>query len=131
MRFPWQRTGSRSVASEKRTEGGGELAAVMKSFRSAFLGLGAFSFISNLLMLTGPIFMLEIYDRVLPSHSLPTLALLALFAIALYPAQGIIDWIRGRLLVRIAGTLDGAISGRAYDLLRDLCAGGLNRREEI
>jgi ATP-binding cassette subfamily C protein len=112
-----QKVGNRPAASEQWTEGGGELAAVMKSFRGAFLGLGVFSGISNLLMLTGPIFMLEIYDRVLPGHSLPTLAVLGLLAMALYAGQGIIDWIRGRLLVRIAGALDEAVSARVYDLL--------------
>jgi len=133
MRFPWQKAGAGPAASEKQAKEGGELAAVMKSFRGAFAGVGVFSFISNVLMLTGPLFMLEIYDRVLPSHSLPTLVVLALFAMALYAAQGIIDWIRGRLLVRIAGVLDGAVSGRVYDLLvrLSLRRGGGNGLEPV
>jgi ATP-binding cassette, subfamily C, bacterial PrsD len=52
-------------------------------------------------MLTGAMFMLEIYDRVLPSRSVPTLIGIAILAGGLYVAQGLIDLIRGRLLVRI------------------------------
>jgi ATP-binding cassette, subfamily C, bacterial PrsD len=58
---------------------------------------------SNVLMLTGSMFMLEIYDRVLPSRSVPTLIGIAILAGGLYVAQGLIDLIRGRLLVRIGG----------------------------
>ena len=44
----------------------------------AFVGVGLFSGLINVLMLTGPLFMLQIYDRVLPSHSVPTLVGLAI-----------------------------------------------------
>ena len=50
-----------------------ELSAALASCRSAFIATALFSGMSNILMLTGAIFMLEIYDRVLPSHSVPTL----------------------------------------------------------
>ena len=68
-------------------------------------------------MLTGAIFMLEIYDRVLPSHSVPTLIALIVIATALYAALGILDLIRGRILVRVGASLDEAISDRVYDAL--------------
>ena len=67
---------------------------------------------SNILMLTGAIFMLEIYDRVLPSHSVPTLVALIILATSLYAALGILDLIRGRILVRVGASLDEAISDR-------------------
>jgi ATP-binding cassette subfamily C protein len=72
---------------------------------------------SNILMLTGAIFMLEIYDRVLPSHSVPTLVALIVLATSLYAALGILDLIRGRILVRVGASLDEAISDRVYDAL--------------
>jgi ATP-binding cassette, subfamily C, bacterial PrsD len=50
----------------------------------AFLALGVFSFLINILGLTGSFFMLQVYDRVVPSHSVPTLVALALLAILLY-----------------------------------------------
>ena len=50
-----------------------ELSLALATCRSAFIGTGVISGMSNILMLTGAIFMLEIYDRVLPSRSVPTL----------------------------------------------------------
>ena len=55
-------------------------------------------------MLTGSIFMLEIYDRVLPSRSVPTLIGLIVLAGGLYVAHGVLDLIRGRILVRIGAS---------------------------
>jgi ABC-type bacteriocin/lantibiotic exporter with double-glycine peptidase domain len=51
--------------------------------RAALIGIGVFSCLANLLALTGPIFMLQIYDRVLPARSLPTLTAFLLLAIGL------------------------------------------------
>lgn len=65
-------------------------------------------------MLTGSIFMLEVYDRVLPSRSIPTLVAFAMLAGLLFVAQGLLDLIRGRLLVRIGGALDEALSARVF-----------------
>jgi ATP-binding cassette, subfamily C, type I secretion system permease/ATPase len=67
------------------------------------------------LMLTGAIFMLEVYDRVLPSHSLPTLVALIILAGGLYAALGVLDLVRVRVLVRIGAALDDAVSDRVYD----------------
>ena len=97
-----------------------ELAAALTSCRGAFIGIGLLSAMSNVLMLTGAIFMLEVYDRVLPSRSLPTLLGLATLAAGLYGAQGILDLIRGRILVRIGGALDETLSGRVYDTMLKL-----------
>src|SRR5207248_7544566 len=91
-----------------------ELAVALASCRGAFIGIGLISAMSNVLMLTGAMFMLEIYDRVLPSRSVPTLVGLATLAGGLYAAQGILDLIRGRILVRIGGALDEALSARIY-----------------
>ena len=63
---------------------------------------------SNILMLTGSLFMLEVYDRVLPSRSVPTLVGLVILAAGLYTAQGLLDLIRGRILVRIGAPRRGA-----------------------
>src|SRR5881227_1954716 len=91
-----------------------ELAVALASCRGAFIGIGLISAMSNVLMLTGAMFMLEIYDRVLPSRSVPTLVGLATLAGGLYAAQGILDLIRSRILVRIGGALDETLSGRIY-----------------
>jgi PrtD family type I secretion system ABC transporter len=94
-----------------------ELGAALASCRGAFLATGLISGMSNVLMLTGAVFMLEIYDRVLPSRSVPTLIGIAILAGGLYVVQGILDLIRSRVLVRIGGTLDEAVSGRVFDTI--------------
>ncbi|PWT89500.1 MAG: type I secretion system permease/ATPase, partial [Proteobacteria bacterium] len=70
---------------------------------------------SNILMLTGSLFMLEVYDRVLPSRSVSTLMALLVLAAGLYGALALLDLIRGRIMVRIGNSLDEAVSGRVYD----------------
>jgi ATP-binding cassette subfamily C protein len=100
-----------------KSETQSELSAALVACRGAFIATGVFSGMSNVLMLTGAIFMLEIYDRVLPSHSIPTLVALMIIATTLYAALGILDLIRGRILVRVGASLDEAISERVYDAL--------------
>src|SRR5579863_6487757 len=94
-----------------------ELAVALASCRRAFLAVALFSGMSNILMLTGALFMLEIYDRVLPSRSVPTLVALLILAGGLYAAQGVIDAIRSRILVRIGHSLDEAMSLRVFDVI--------------
>jgi len=94
-----------------------ELAEALAACRGAFYGTALISGMSNILMLTGAMFMLEIYDRVLPSRSMPTLVGLLVLAVGLFTALGILDAIRGRILVRIGGELDETLSGRVYDTL--------------
>ena len=74
----------------------------------------------NILYLTGSMFMLEVYDRVLPSRSVPTLAGLAIIAATLYGFQGVLDVLRGRILVRIGGSIDEALSGRVFEAVTRL-----------
>ncbi len=92
-----------------------ELAAALGACQRAFLAIALFSGMSNVLMLAGALFMLEIYDRVLPSRSVPTLVALLILVAGLYAAQGIIDTIRSRILVRVGNSLDEALSLRVYD----------------
>jgi ABC-type protease/lipase transport system fused ATPase/permease subunit len=94
-----------------------ELAAALASCRGAFVATGLISGMSNILMLTGAMFMLEIYDRVLPSRSVPTLIGLATLAIGLYLALGLLDMVRGRILIRIGISLDEALSERIYQTI--------------
>jgi ATP-binding cassette subfamily C protein len=92
-----------------------ELGEALRACRSAFIGVGAMSCMINLLYLTGSIFMLEVYDRVLPSRSVPTLVGLVILAAGLYIAQGFLDLIRGRVLGRIGTSLDEAINARVFE----------------
>ena len=92
-----------------------ELAEALAACRGAFYGTALISGMSNILMLAGAMFMLEIYDRVLPSRSMPTLIGLLILVAALFAALGVLDTIRARILVRIGGALDETLSGRVYD----------------
>lgn len=64
-----------------------------------------FSIAVNLLLLTGPLFMLQVYDRVLAARSGATLTALFLLVMALYAALGLLDYARGRIMARIAARL--------------------------
>jgi ATP-binding cassette subfamily C protein len=101
-------------SQKSASSGGSELRDALRACRSAFLSVGVFSGIINLLMLTGAIFMLEVYDRVLPGRSVPTLVGLAVLAGVLFAVQGILEYIRSRILVRIGSALDEAVSDRVF-----------------
>src|SRR5450755_495870 len=105
-----------------------ELGDALRACRSAFIGVGIMSCMINLLYLTGSIFMLEVYDRVLPSRSIPTLVGLVILAGGLYIAQGVLDLIRGRVLGRIGTSLDEALNARVFETIvrLPLMVGGRN-----
>jgi ATP-binding cassette, subfamily C, type I secretion system permease/ATPase len=94
-------------------------AAVAASWR-AFVAVGLFSGAINVLMLTGSLFMLQIYDRVLPSRSVSTLMGLTIMVGVVYVIQGLLDAIRGRMLVRIGRSLDERLSDRVYETVVQL-----------
>jgi ABC-type protease/lipase transport system fused ATPase/permease subunit len=77
-----------------------DLAAALRDCRRAFAGVALFSGVVNLLMLAGPLYMLQIYDRVLSSRSVPTLVVLSVFLVGAYAFQGALDLIRSRVIVR-------------------------------
>ena len=91
--------------------------SALNSCRGVFVCIGLFSGMINILMLTGSFFMLQVYDRVLPSQSVPTLVGLAILATALYVLQGALELIRSRVNVRIGAHLDQTLSSRVYDAL--------------
>jgi ATP-binding cassette subfamily C protein len=90
-----------------------ELGEALRACRNAFIGVGVMSCMINLLYLTGSIFMLEVYDRVLPSRSTHLGRLRS--AGGLYIAQGGLDLIRGRILGRIGTALDEALNARVFE----------------
>jgi ATP-binding cassette subfamily C protein len=113
------------------------VAAALRDCQRAFWGVALFSAVVNLLMLAGPIYMLQVYDRVLASRNVPTLVALTVFLVGAYAFQGMLDLIRSRVVVRASGLLDqqlgetvhhsvitiGALGGNAaqsHQPLRDL-----------
>jgi ATP-binding cassette subfamily C protein len=85
--------------------------------RNAFAAVGVFSGALNILLLSGSMFMLQVYDRVLPSRSVPTLVGLVVIVAVLYAFQGLLDLIRTRILVRTAREVDDVLSTKVYQAL--------------
>jgi ATP-binding cassette, subfamily C, type I secretion system permease/ATPase len=83
-----------------------DLADALRDCRRAFASVALFSGVVNLLMLAGPLYMLQVYDRVLNSRSVPTLIALSLLLVSAYAFQGALDLIRSRVVVRSAALLD-------------------------
>ncbi len=84
----------------------------------ALVAVAGASFIVNLLMLVGPLFMLQVYDRVLPSRSLSTLVGLLLIAVMLLLIQAAVDILRSRLLARMGEAFDQSIRGAVFDCMQ-------------
>lgn len=85
-------------------------AGAVVSSRWIICAIAVISGVVNLLALTSPIFMLQVYDRVLPSGSIPTLVGLAILAIAMFSVQAALEIIRARILLRIGEQFDNQLS---------------------
>lgn len=92
-------------------------AAVVAPLRRAAVGLALVSGAVNILMLTSPLFMLQVYDRVLASRSIPTLVGLACLALGLYVFQAFLDVIRARILLRVGERIDRQTSARIHEAI--------------
>ena len=101
-----------------------DLAAALRECRSAFGTVALFSGIVNLLMLAGPLYMLQIYDRVLSSRSVPTLVALSIFLVGAYGFQGALDMIRSRVVVRAAALLDTRLANTVHGAVIRLAIAG-------
>lgn len=84
-----------------------------------------FSFFVNMLMLTGPLYMLNVYDRVLGSRSLETLIALSVLVGFIYACMGILDFVRGRVMGRIGAQFQAKMDRRVFSAV--LKATTLNR----
>jgi PrtD family type I secretion system ABC transporter len=78
----------------------------LASFSHRFLFIALFSFILNMLMLVVPLYMLQVYDRVLNSGSMETLAAISILAAGLLILMGLFDWLRHRIMVRTGNSFD-------------------------
>lgn len=84
------------------------------------MGIAALSAVTNLLMLTGPLFMMQVYDRVLTSRSVPTLVALSVLAIGLYLFLGLLEVLRARTLTQIGLRLEEQLCGPTFDAVLKL-----------
>lgn len=91
-----------------------DLTAALRECSGALIGIVIFSGLMNLLTLTGPIFMLQVYDRVVPSKSIATLLGLGLITAVLYGALGFFDQLRSRVLIRVGAYVDEVIHPKVF-----------------
>ena len=94
-----------------------DISTILSAFCGSFLAVLFMSGLVNVLALTGAFYMLQIYDRVLTSHSVPTLVAFSILAACLYLFQGVLDVVRGQVLVRIGIELDKLASPFAHSAL--------------
>jgi ATP-binding cassette subfamily C protein len=97
-----------------------ELAAALGDCRRAFWSVAAFSSVVNILMLAGPLYMLQVYDRVLTSRSVPTLIALTMLLVGAYGFQACLDVIRSRIVVRAAQLLDQRLASVIHNAVMQL-----------
>ncbi len=94
--------------------------AALAACRGTLATVGVFSAVINLLMLSGSFYMLQVYDRVLTSHSVPTLIGLSALLLCAFALQGFLDAVRVRMLARIGARFDADVAPAAFEAVRRL-----------
>lgn len=107
------------LATDRETAartGRAELVELRRRIAGLFLPTAVFSALVNLLGLTGSIYMLQVYDRVIPARSVPTLIALSVLGAVLYLAMGLLDHLRGRILARAGARFQAWLDPRVFRL---------------
>lgn len=104
-----------------------ELAACLKDIKSYFIYAGFFSAAINILMLVPVMYMLQVYDRVVSSGSVSTLAMLTILMVALLAAAGGFDWVRSMILISAGNRIERNLRRRVSDasFRMSLISGGI------
>jgi ATP-binding cassette subfamily C protein len=98
------------------------LAEALKACRTHFVWAAVFSALVNLLYLTPTLYMMQVYDRVVPTGGVTTLVLITVVAVFALAALAGLDWLRGRLMLRAGLRLDRMLSGKVLARVMDLQA---------
>lgn len=104
----------RSLNPSNHASGVQEVRANNRRSHNLLVAVFAFSVAVNLLMLTGPIYMLQVYDRVLGSRSEETLVALSVLAAFLFLMMGILDYARGQVMTRVGARFQSGLDGRVF-----------------
>ncbi|MEA3315537.1 MAG: type I secretion system permease/ATPase [Campylobacterota bacterium] len=97
-----------------------ELKEAILASKKSFLVVGLFSLFINLLMLVPPLYMLQLYDRVLTSRSEDTLIMLTLIVVVLFITMALLEIVRSKILVKVGNKLDEILSKRIFNSLFEL-----------
>ncbi len=106
--------------NSKKDEKTQELKKAILASKKSFFIAGFFSLFINLLMLVPPLYMLQLYDRVITSRSEETLYFLTGIVIVLFITMALLEIVRSKLLIKIGNKLDNLLSRRVFDILFDL-----------
>ncbi len=96
------------------SDGTKELRSARRASNGLIAAVVVFSAFVNLLMLTGPLYMLQVYDRVLGSGSEATLVALSLVVIFLFLAMGVLDFVRGKVMAVVAARFQDRLDRRVF-----------------
>lgn len=88
----------------------------LKPFKKAFVTTGIVSAIINLIMIVPSLYMLEVYDRVMTSRSVPTLILISIMVLGFYAFMGVLEWLRSQLLIRVSNNMDAELNERVFSV---------------
>lgn len=102
------------MSATDTNRGSAELRAARADSRGLLISVLVFSVFTNLLMLTGPLYMLQVYDRVLGSRSEPTLIALSVLVAFLFLMMGVLDHARSRLMARIGARFQEKLDRRVF-----------------
>lgn len=105
------------MAKDAKQSGAAELAAARRESRALYWAVGLFSLFVNILMLTGPLYMLNVYDRVLGSRSLETLVALSVLVAFLFGMMGFLDFVRGRVMARVGARFQARLDERVFSAM--------------
>lgn len=110
-----------------------ELKALFWKFKSTWRTVAVFTAVVNILMLAPAIYMLQVYDRVLSSRNVTTLVMITLILVGLYLLLALIEWTRGRIVVRVGEQADAVMKDRVFDAAfeRSLLGGGGSAGQSI
>ena len=103
-----------------------DLTLAFKECKSAFLSAAGFSMIINILMLVPSLYMLQVYDRVVPTGNKSTLVMLTLIVFVLFLTMSLIEWVRSQILVKVSAKLELLLNQRAFSIAykQSLYSGG-------
>lgn len=91
-----------------------DLRRMLDACKGSFISVGFFSMFINFLMLVPPLYMLQVYDRVVTTGSEETLLMLTMVVVFLFLVMGGLEMVRSRILVRVGNRLDSLINERLY-----------------
>lgn len=94
-----------------KRSGSEPLFAALRKCRTHFIGAATFSALVNILYLTPTLYMMQVYDRVVPTAGITTLVLLSLVAVLALGSLAALDWLRARILVRAGLQMDRDLAG--------------------